>query len=80
MRLRTVVLASIAALLVIFVVFAVTRELLMTKEFGPLPDEAAALKAGCIAINERYDPEVECSSLEAGLDGDGPIRTEFPRL
>ena len=73
MRLRTVVLASVAALLGTFVVAVVTKALLLTTEFGPLPNEAAALKAGCVAINQQYwffEDGVECSSLEAGLEGD----------
>jgi hypothetical protein len=39
--------------------------------FGPLPNEAAALKAGCTVMLDRLpDRKVDCSRLEAALDGD----------
>jgi len=72
MRFWKVVLASVPALFLVLMYFAVTNGLRTTYVFGPLPDKAAASKAACTAINEYvlFDDDYNCSNLEAYLDGD----------
>jgi len=74
MRFWKVALASIPALFLVLLYFAVSTGLRTTYLFGPLPDKAAALKAACIAINEyqsrTFQDDYNCSNLEAYLDGD----------
>ena len=68
MRLWVVILASVSALLVTG----------CEREFGPLPDAQAALKAGCTVIRDQ-SPNIACSSLEVDLNGDiWTVRTVPP--
>jgi hypothetical protein len=75
MRLWAVILASVAVLVVIV---SFTVALLTTEEFGPLPDKAAALKAGCsVLYQERFglNVPIDCKTLQARLEGDVWILT-----
>ena len=70
MRLWAVILASAAALLMTVYLMA---EWLAVRKFGPLPNEAAALVAGCVVIyQERFalNGPLECEDLQASLEGE----------
>jgi hypothetical protein len=38
------------------------------KQFGPIPDAEAAVKAGCAVIRSHF-PKAKCANLVARLDG-----------